>query len=209
VPSLVYSHILVYRLAMNVLYAGRYRRRFQDLVNLLDGASSVCDLCFGDTVVARWCAAHDVRWTGVDLNPHFCARARRLGYAVIEGDVLSAHLPPADVYLMAGSLYHFHDQLPALFDAIWQKTPRWILSEPVRNLSSARGLLGWWAGRSANPGDGHPTFRYTGTSLLDALREHQRRRGFTVRVVSSARDMVVVMERAASGPPVGAPKDVR
>jgi hypothetical protein len=209
VPSLIYSHIQLYRWAMNLLYGGGYRRRFADILTLVDGARSVCDLCFGDTVVADWCAARRVSWVGVDLNSHFCARARRRGYTVIERDVLAAELPPADVYLMAGSLYHFHDRLPSLFDAVWGKTSRWILSEPVRNLSSASGVLGWWARRSADPGDGHAAFRYTEATLLEALREQQERCGFTYRVVSADRDMLVVMERVRETVPAGRSSDVR
>jgi hypothetical protein len=200
VQSLIYSHIQLYRSAMNVLYAGGYRRRFQDVTDLLGAApaASVCDLCFGDTVIADWCAAHEVRWTGVDINPHFCARARRRGYDVIEGDLLSVDLPASDTFVMAGSLYHFHDRLPALFETVWSRTGRWILSEPVRNLSSGSGVIGRWARRSANPGDGHAAFRFTEESLLATLRDHQRRLGFTCRVVSVDRDMVVVMDRGGA-----------
>jgi hypothetical protein len=197
VPSLIYSHIRLYRSAMNVLYLGGYRRRFDNILALLGGhEASVCDLCFGDTIIADWCAAHRILWTGVDLNPSFCARARKRGHHVIEGDLLSVALPSADVFVMAGSLYHFHDRLPALFDAVWQRTGRWVLSEPVRNLSAGKGALGRLAKRSANPGDGDATFRYTERTLLDALREQLERHDLTCRVVSVDRDMLVVMERA-------------
>jgi Methylase of polypeptide chain release factors len=199
VPSLIYSHIQLYRSAMNVLYFGGYRRRFDNVIALLGAhETSVCDLCFGDTIIADWCAANRTMWTGVDLNPSFCARARKRGHHVIEGDLLSVALPSADVYVMAGSLYHFHDRLPAVFDRVWQRTGRWILSEPVRNLSSDDGVLGRLAKRSANPGDGHAAFRYTERTLLDALREQQQRHDLTCRVVSIDRDMLVVMERGGA-----------
>src|SRR6186997_1587632 len=108
-PSLVYSHIYVYRAVMNLLYKGRYRARFEDITGLLEnGTRSVCDLCFGDTVIAEWCRSRGIEWTGVDLNPHFCSRARRKGFRVLEGDLLTLDLPAADVFVMAGSLYHFH-----------------------------------------------------------------------------------------------------
>jgi hypothetical protein len=207
VPSLIYSHIQLYRSAMNVLYAGGYRQRFQHVIELLGAipTASVCDLCFGDTVIADWCAAHEVRWTGVDINPHFCARARRRGYRVIEGDLLSVDLPASDAFVMAGSLYHFHGRLPALFDAVWQRSGRWILSEPVRNLSSGGGVVGRWARRSANPGDRHAAFRFNEETLLEMLRDQQRRHGFACRVVSIDRDMLVVMERAGAAGSAGGP----
>ena len=200
-PSLIYSDIRLYRSAMNLLYRGGYRRRFDEiLAQVPAGTASVCDLCFGDTVIADWCAARGIAWTGVDLNAHFCERARRRGHHVIEGDLLTVDLPVADVYVMAGSLYHFHDRLAELFDEIWRRTRSWILSEPIRNLSSERGVLGWWARRSANPGDGHATFRYTDRTLLDSIRTQQIRHGLACRVVSADRDMLVVLERAAGRP---------
>ena len=206
--SLIYSHIQVYRGAMNLLYRGGYQRRFLDVVSLIDAdVHSVCDLCFGDTVIADWCAERRIQWTGVDLNTRFCERARKRSYSVIEGDVLSVDLPSADVYIMAGSLYHFYDRLPALFDAVWRRTSRWILSEPVRNLSSSAGVIGRWARRSANPGDGHGRFRFTEETLRDALRVAQERHALACRVVSVDRDLLVVMERAGHG--AGTGKDVR
>lgn len=195
--SFIYSHIRLYRSAMSVLYAGGYRQRLRDVFGLIDDStSSVCDLCFGDTVIADWCAARKVRWTGVDVNPRFCARARRRGHLVIEGSVLSVELPAADVFVMAGSLYHFHDQLAPLFDAVWRRTSRWILSEPVRNLSSRRDIVGRLARRAANPHGYRTSFRYTEHTLLEAIRGQQQRCVFTFRIVSVKRDLLLVMERS-------------
>lgn len=191
--SLVYSNVHVYRLVMNLLYAGQYRRRFQDVLDLLGtDVSSVCDLCFGDTIIADACRARGVEWTGVDLNRTFCDAASRRGHRVIQESVFTADLPRADVFVMAGSLYHFHDRLPEFFDRIWARTNRLILSEPVQNLSSRGGLLGWWARRSANAGEGHQAFRFTETTLVDALGlEQARRPGLNYRVVSVGRDALV------------------
>jgi hypothetical protein len=193
--SLVYSHIHLYRFAMNVLYLGGYRRRFRDVIALIGDARSVCDLCFGDTIVARWCRDHDRQWTGVDINPHFCARARSEGFHVIEGDLFSLDVPLAEVYVMAGSLYHFHDRLPRFFDLVFRHTDRLILSEPVRNLSSLPGPLGSLARRGANPGNRPAPFRYDERSLLDALRQEETRLGLSSRVISKGRDLLVEIRR--------------
>jgi hypothetical protein len=191
--SLVYSNVHVYRLVMNVLYGGQYRRRFQDILDLLGpDVRSVCDLCFGDTIIADSCRARGIEWTGVDLNRTFCDTARRRGHRVVHGSVFTADLPEADVFVMAGSLYHFHDRLPELFDRIWARTGRLVLSEPVQNLSSRSGLLGWWARRSANAGDGHQAFRFTEATLVDALRlEQARRPGLVYRVTAVGRDALL------------------
>ena len=89
--SIVYSNIHLYRLVMNLLYSGGYRQRFCRVCDLLgDDVSSVCDLCFGDTMIAAWCRERGVSWVGFDINRHFCDRARGLGFEVGEGDILEA-----------------------------------------------------------------------------------------------------------------------
>lgn len=194
--SVVYANIRIYRLVMNLLYAGRYRQRFTDVIAVLgNDVRSVTDLCFGDTVIADWCRKRGAAWTGVDLNPTFCATAAQRGHRVVQGDLFATDLPAADVFVMAGSLYHFHDRLPELFDRIWAKTGRFVLSEPVRNLSSMGGPIGWWARRSANAGDGHAEFRFTEATLLDAIRQEQARHPLDVRVVSVGRDALVELRR--------------
>jgi hypothetical protein len=194
-PSLIYSNIHLYRLAMNVLYAGGYMKRFEDVIAQIGEARSVCDLCFGDTLVAEWCRTHSVAWTGIDLNSTFCARARRAGFNVVEGNLLALDLPDADVFVMAGSLYHFHDHLAELLEMVWRHTSRLVVSEPIRNLSSSGGVIGWGARRSANPGDGHARFRYDERTLRRALAEVQGRQNFTVRTISVDRDILLVLQR--------------
>jgi hypothetical protein len=196
VPSLVYTHPLLYRFGMNVLYRGKYERRFNDIVALIDrDCRSVCDLCFGDTFIAEWCRGRGIRWTGVDLNPRFCARGRRRGFEVVEGDLFSVDVPEADVFIVAGSLYHFYADLGRLFDLIWRRTDKLILLEPVRNLSMNAGPLGWLARRSSNPGNGQAGFRFDEQSLMVALRAQQARHSFDLQVVSVSRDMLLVLDR--------------
>jgi hypothetical protein len=167
-----------------------------DLQAEIDGrGSSVCDLCFGDLYVARWCRANRIEWTGVDLNGSFCRRARRAGFSVIEGDALEVDLPEADVYVMAGSLYHFHDRLSDLFDVIFRHTSRFLLSEPVENLSNRGGLIGRSARRSANPGSRPAAFRYDERTLLEALDEQSQRIGLHLRSISKDRDMLIEATR--------------
>lgn len=190
--SLVYSHIYVYRVFMNLLYKGRYSQRFLNILKLIGNeVHSVCEPCFGDTAIAEWCTARGIQWTGIDCNHHFCQRARKHGFNAIESDLFALEMSDADLFIMAGSLYQFHDRLSLLFDLILSHTGRFILSEPIRNLSSRQGLIGWWAKRSANPGSGHAPFRYNEQSLLDALQGQKRRKGFNFRVVSSNRDMLI------------------
>lgn len=194
--SLVYSHIYSYRLAMNLLYGGRYHQRFVNIFKLIGSrARSVCDLCFGDTVIAEWCASRDIRWMGVDLNPHFCERARKRGFDAREGDIFSLKLPNADVFIMGAALYHFHTRLSDLIDLVFSHSNRFILSEPIQNLSSRNDLIGRWARRSRNPGNGDAEFLYNEQSLLQALDEQKTRKGFDYRVVSVNRDILIDITR--------------
>ncbi len=194
--SFVYSHITWYRLAMNVLYGGGYRARFRRVAAQIPaGSRSVCELCFGDTWIARWCRDRDIVWTGFDLNRHFVDRASRLGFDARLGDIMASALPAADVYVMAGSLYHFHESLPGLLERILARTSRFVLSEPVRNLSSRPGLVGWLARRAANPGSGPAEFRYTATSLPEALTRCRAELGYRIAVVSQDRDLLAVLTR--------------
>ena len=201
--SFVYSHIFIYRTVMNLLYTGGYRARFRQITPLIGSdVRSVCDLCFGDIVIAEWCRSHGVRWAGIDLNPHFCACVRRRGFDVVEGDLLAVDLPRADLFVMAGSLYHFHERLSEVFDVVLARTPRFVISEPVRNLSSHGGAFGRLARRSANPGNRPAPFRYDERTLIDAIREQQGRHDFAFRVVSSDRDMLIAIERRPPAAPV-------
>jgi len=192
--SLVYYNMFTYRLVMQVLYRGTYRTRFRRIIDVMGpDVRSVCDLCFGDTYIAQWCRARGVQWTGVEINQYFCERARRHGFDVREGDLLAIDLPHADVFVMAAALYHFHDDLPALLDRVFSRSRRFIISEPVRNVS--RGRLGSWAKYVANPGTGNATFRYDEDSLLAALRAQQARQSFQFRAVSVHRDMLIEVRR--------------
>lgn len=192
--SPLYMDIRLYRAVMTVLYRGGYRDRFRSVLELLDGAATVCELCFGDTILAEACRDRGIRWTGVDINPGFCARAGERGFPVVEGDVLEVELPAAEAYVMAGSLYHFHDRLGELLDRVFEHTSRFVLSEPVRNLSSTSGPLGWTARRLSDPGDGGGRFRYDEEGLRGALEEECGVRGLSWRVEDVGRDLLAVLE---------------
>ena len=182
---------------MNLLYGGRYRARFANVQRLLEDneALSVCELCFGDTLLAEWCKARGIEWTGVDLNEGFCMRARKMGLNAIAGDIFAAQLPRADAFVMTGSLYHFHTQISDVFKLVLSRTNRFVLSEPIRNLSSSGGMIGWLAQRSGNPGDGEARFRFDKSSLLSTLKQEQKKLGFQMKIVSEDRDLLLEISR--------------
>jgi hypothetical protein len=189
--SFVYQSVLGYRLAMIALYRTDYWRRTRQVAALLGGCKSVVELCFGDARLAESCSRAGSAWTGVDFNPVFCREARGRGFSVIEADFWEAELPPADAYVMMAALYHFHDRLPEFFDRVFAGTRHFVLSEPIRNLSSGNGTLARAAQRFSNPGDGAARFRYDEESLRLALAREALRLDVGVHEISQRRDMLV------------------
>ncbi|MDO1450978.1 hypothetical protein Q0590_32185 [Rhodocytophaga aerolata] len=185
---------------MNILYAGKYNNRFTEVINLLKElppGSSVLELCFGDTYIAEHCKKSKVRWVGVDLNPHFVKKAVAKGYEAIEGNVLTTkNLPESNICIMMGSLYHFHNTLEDVFSRILASSPVVIISEPVKNLSSSSGLIGYIARRSAKVGKGNEEFRYNEVTLLEALEKLKFVFNFNIEVVQrTGKDILVKLQK--------------
>lgn len=186
---------------MNILYRGKYRERFDQIVKHLEALrpdSKVLELCFGDIYIADHCKRIGLEWEGIDLNEKFVKFAKRQGYAAHLNDLIAMdELPKADVCIMAGSLYHFHPDytfkiLKKMFDA----ANRVIISEPVENLSSRKGILGILAKRAASVGKGHEEFRFDLSSLLLALKKYSTPLHFAiVGVQSIQKDTIVILEK--------------
>src|SRR5688572_15763466 len=136
---------------MNVLYAGGYKERFNRVIEQirdLPPNSQILELCFGDTYIADHCKRNGHHWRGIDLNNHFVEQAKKLGYdAHVEDLTISKELPKADVCIMIGSLYHFYPNTPSILSKMLNAADTIIISEPVSNLSSRKGIIGFFAGR--------------------------------------------------------------
>jgi hypothetical protein len=198
--SFVYRHIFIYRAIMNLLYGGGYRERFDVLnveIQTLRKQATVIELCFGDTYIAQFCRNHGYQWQGLDLNEHFVQEAKRQGFHAEKQDIAAlTDFPKADMCIMVGSLYHFQNDAAAVLEKMFRCAPVVLLSEPVRNLSSRKGLVGWIARRAANAGKGHQQFRFTETSLATFLEDFSRSR--KVNIVSKksmGKDLVIKMTR--------------
>jgi hypothetical protein len=174
--SFIYRHIFIYRVIMNFLYWGKYKKRFTAVIEELIETpvhSKVLELCFGDVYIAEYCRQMRYTWKGIDINKHFVMRAQRYGYDASHADLMSVkQLPTADVCIIIGSFYHFHTHSEALLTKIFNASPTLIISEPVLNLSSRKGLIGFLARKATNAGKGHEEFRYTQASLLSALKTY-------------------------------------
>jgi len=178
---------------MAVLYRGAYRARFDRMSALLTvNERSVLELCFGDTVFAEHCRRQGRTWTGLDVNERFIARAMEQGFDAHLLDLRHAvDLPVSDVCVMIGSLYHFHENLPELFERIKAVSGRFLISEPVRNWTHGNALLRGLARWGTRVGADAETFRFDEASLRASLETLGRRVGFKYRVHHVARDMIV------------------
>jgi hypothetical protein len=194
--SLIYRNIGVYRFLMNLLYLGKYKRRFSvvaDHLKNLPHNSRILELCFGDTYIADHCRQVGYYWKGIDLNNEFVKYARKAGYDAEQGDVLLTDtLPKADVCVMIGSFYHFFEHSAAMLEKMFSSAPVVIISEPVVNLSSRKDLIGFLARRLANAGKGNEKYRFTESTLLEMVNKSSQVLNFRISdVQQNGKDLVI------------------
>ncbi len=167
--SIVYKNIHLYRAIMNLLYTGSYRKRFSVIENVIakEKPSSILELCFGDVYIAKYCKQHNIQWMGLDINQSFVDYAVQNNFNAKCVDLVTIkELDKSGMVIISGSLYHFAPQhTDALFTKILQSTGKILISEPVQNLSSKKGFIGYLARRSANAGKGNEEFRYNEESF--------------------------------------------
>lgn len=196
--SFVYRSLFVYRLIVNILFLGQYKQRFKKVIVLLDPEreKKVVELCFGDIYIAQWCKEHKISYLGYDINPHFVSGAKKQGYCVELADLRAQpSIPDTDVVVMMGSLYHFHDILDELVEMVMAKSPRFIISEPIKNWASRDDIFGRIARHSANAGQGEEYFRFTEKSLLEALEGISSGR-FSITHAISGKEAIVDIRRS-------------
>jgi hypothetical protein len=150
VVSLVYHNIYIYRIIMNILYGMKYKKRFDNINNLMrDNDKDIVELCFGDIYIAQYASITNRRWIGLDINESFIRYANSKNYKAIKKDILVAEIPKNDVCIMIGSLYHFIDDIELVLTKMLQSAGRVIISEPIKNLSNNK-YIGFLAKKSGN-----------------------------------------------------------
>ena len=201
--SLIYKHIFIYRMVMNIIYTGSYKQRFKKIVEVIaiHTPTSILELCFGDTIIAEYCNQNNINWTGIDINKKFVASAIHKGYDANCQDLnLVYEFKETDLCIISGSLYHFSEmQLNDLIKKIISSTSQILISEPIINLSDSNGLLGYFSKRQANAGNGNEHFRYNKNTLLKKLNDLSAEFNLTYQVMGYIKkDMIVLIQRNGS-----------
>jgi hypothetical protein len=171
----------------------KYKKRFQDIIKrFTEKDKSVLDICFGDTIIADECKRRNIIWMGYDLNSYFVVRAQKNGFNASLADVVEIQsFPKADVCVMCGSLYHFIEEIETVLTKLLDSAPKILISEPVENLSSQKGMIGTISKILTNAGKGKESFRFDKKSLIDVLDVYKIKLHFNYIVISTQRDMLI------------------
>ena len=180
---------------MNFLYLGRYRQRFQDIISLMTPRDRrIIELCFGDVYIAEYCKKSFRQWTGYDINDVFVDYALKHGYHAVHADILSLkELPQADVLIFAGSLYHFNENLHHIWPLMLSCATKIILSEPIKNITSANNFIGKIGARASAVQNGAEAFRFERDSLIAMLDRFQEPYNFTYEIISEKKDILIII----------------
>jgi hypothetical protein len=198
--SFIYRHIFIYRIIMNILYAGKYRSRFVKVIDQINDApenADVLELCFGDVYIADYCRKAGYKWTGLDINMQFVKHAQIAGYNAIYADLQSIEvLPKTDVCIMMGSLYHFHPNAMDMLKKMVEASKVVVISEPVSNLASKKGVIGFIARRAASIGKGNEVFRFDRNSFTEIAETCSRLFNYSIiSLQEDGRDMILKLKK--------------
>ena len=157
---------------MRGLYGSQMDERYRIVDRWIPDGARVVELCCGcGYLYERYLRQRGIDYFGIDLLPAMTRRLRKLGARVVQGDVLSAELPPADYTIMLGSLYHFHP-VEARVIRRMAAHGRGLILEPISNFSQSTNplirLLARWA---SFIGGTNSSFRLTSARLDAVLHE--------------------------------------
>jgi len=194
--SLVYKNIFIYRIIINILYGLKYKKRFENVVNLIANKDQkILELCFGDIYIAEFAKNNNKIWTGYDINQNFISFAKKGGYNAINKDIIELKsFPKSDVCIIIGSLYHFIHDLENILTKMLESSSKVIISEPIKNLSDHR-YIGFFAKKLANAGKGDEQLRFNEHSFLDILNKYKDKLSFNYKIVSIDRDILVIINK--------------
>ena len=118
--------------------------------------------------------------------------ARKQGYNAFQKDLSELNtFPKSDICILLGSLYHFNNEIEPLFQKMLTCAPKIIISEPIVNLSSHKGIIGKMARFFTNAGKGNEEFRFTKDTIIQLLEKLQMQYNFSFTIISIKRDILI------------------
>ncbi len=183
---------------MNVLYKGKYKKRSYDIINRIDDKNKkVLDLCFGDVIIAEECKKRNIEWIGFDINPYFAKYAQKKGFNASTQDIEKLSVfPKADICILSGSLYHFYPEIKLILAKMLDSSAKIIISEPIINLTSQKGIIGKIAGVLSNAGKGEESFRFTSESIKLTLSNLKEELNYDFKIIDEKRDILIEITHA-------------
>ena len=180
---------------MNILYLGKYKRRFKDITSLiLKEDKSVVDLCFGETFIANYCFKNNIEWTGYDISEYFVKRAKKLNFNAFQLDVLEIEASLRfDVCIIIGSLYHFEKNIDFIFEKMCTISSKIIISEPIKNLTNGNAIFRYFAKKMTKSGKGEESYRYRKETLISELKKQKQKFHFSYKIVKENRDLLILI----------------
>jgi hypothetical protein len=181
---------------MSLLYKGNYYRRYKVISKYISG-KSVTELCFGDIILAEYCKKNQISWKGIDIHANFVENALKKGFQAEKLNIIDLiEFPKADTCIIAGSLYHFKDDLPDIFRKMLLCAPTIIISEPVINLSERKGIIGKLAKASATINGNEQHFRFNLQTLTETLNTLSKKLEFSYRIAEQLnKDLIIVITK--------------
>jgi hypothetical protein len=161
-----------YELTMRALYGPReWSATYAAVAARIPSGARVVDVCCGTARLYRdFLRDRGCSYLGLDFNGDFVMHARRYGVDVRWFNLLAEPVPEADWVVMCSSLYHFGAEVDAVIEKMRRAARHGVvISEPVRNLSSAP-VVGRLFAALTRAGVGSSATRFdlpTFTALID------------------------------------------
>jgi len=188
-------------LLIKFLYRQAYRDRFSSIGKIIpkNERVKVLDVCCGDSALFRYelRSYSNVDYLGLEMNEAFLKYAKKKSIPIKFCNILIDEIPQSDVIVLQGSLYQFHPECEELIKKLLKSTNKiLIISEPIKNLSSSSSrLVSFLAKYSANPGDGHKSFRFDRETFQNFFSNMRLEHQVSFEVVASGRDMLAVISK--------------
>ena len=168
--GLAYCHPITYRLLQRILYGRHYRRHYEALSREI-GDLSLLELCCGDCQIIDYLKGNV--YQGLDINPRFVNRAKKMGLNVSLQDVMVSEIPEAECILIHNSLYQFFPHhIKLIHKALKSAQKKLIISEPVINLASSKNrIISFIAKRVTKVGEDSSVKRFNREEMEEIFKQ--------------------------------------